>query len=58
MFWRSINFVGSLSSILGLAVSLYVLWREIALQGDVTKLKAEEEEWHDCKNCSRGSKEG
>lgn len=48
--------VGSFASIFGLVVSLYVLWREVRLQNDVTRLKDEEEEWHDCKNCSRSSK--
>ena len=37
---------GSLASIIGLAVSLYVLWREIKIQDDMTELKNEEENWH------------
>lgn len=45
MNWLSA--VGSVASILGLGVSLYVLWRERALQDDVTALKTEEEAWHD-----------
>jgi hypothetical protein len=40
------NAVGSAASILGLLVSLYVLYREIALQREVHILKGEEEEWH------------
>jgi hypothetical protein len=43
----TLNAIGNVSSILGLLVSLYVLWRELALQDDVTKLKKEEEDWHD-----------
>ena len=39
--------IGSVASILGLLVSLYVLWRELRLQRDMTALKDEEEEWHD-----------
>jgi len=38
--------LGSLSSMAGLLVSLYVLWREIRIQKDVTVLKDEEENWH------------
>ena len=37
---------GSLASILGLAVSLYVLWRELKIQKEVEELKREEEGWH------------
>jgi hypothetical protein len=44
---QTLSAVGSVASILGLLVSLYVLWRELALQADVTKLKKEEEDWHD-----------
>jgi len=42
----TLNAAGSIASILGLIVSLYVLWRELTLQEDVTALKREEEEWH------------
>ena len=45
MSWLSA--LGSIASILGLVVSLYVLWRELRLQDDVTALKNEEESWHD-----------
>lgn len=44
---HTLNVVGNISSILGLLVSLYVLWRELALQADVTKLKKDEEDWHE-----------
>ena len=37
---------GSVASILGLFVSLYVLWREYLIEEDVTMLKNEEEAWH------------
>ncbi len=37
---------GSLASILGLLVSIYVLWREIRIQEEVEELKSEEETWH------------
>jgi hypothetical protein len=38
--------VGSAASILGLLVSLYVLYREVIIEKDVTDLKNEEEAWH------------
>jgi len=38
--------IGSLASILGLLVSIYVLWREIKIQKEVEELKSEEETWH------------
>jgi hypothetical protein len=41
-----LDHIGSLASILGLCVSLYVLYREIAISKDVTTLKNEEESWH------------
>jgi hypothetical protein len=41
-----IDHIGSVASILGLAVSLYVLYREIAIQKEVHILKGEEEVWH------------
>jgi hypothetical protein len=41
-----IDHIGSIASILGLCVSLYVLWREIRISNDVTTLKNEEEAWH------------
>jgi hypothetical protein len=41
-----LNALGSMASILGLIVSIYVLWRELVLQHDVTVLKEEEELWH------------
>lgn len=40
---------GSLASILGLCVSLYVLWREVGISKDVEQLKSEEESWHNAK---------
>jgi hypothetical protein len=41
-----ISTVGSIASILGLAVSLYVLYREIAISKEVHDLKTEEDSWH------------
>jgi len=41
-----ISIIGSVASILGLGVSIYVLYRELALSKDVTTLKNEEEQWH------------
>jgi hypothetical protein len=38
--------LGSVASILGLVISLYVLYREIAIQKEVHTLKVEEEAWH------------
>jgi hypothetical protein len=37
---------GSIASILGFAVSVYVLYREIAISKEVHILKGEEEAWH------------
>jgi hypothetical protein len=51
MTW--LNIFGSISSVLGLGVSLYVLVRELRLQDDVTELKSEEEQWHS-ENTSQG----
>ena len=42
----TLSALGSIASILGLLVSVYVLWRELVLQRDVTVLKEEEEAWH------------
>ena len=41
-----LDHIGSVSSILGLCVSLYVLYREIAISKEVHTLKGEEETWH------------
>jgi hypothetical protein len=39
--------MGSLASIAGLLVSLYVLRKEKVIEEDVTMLKYEEEAWHE-----------
>ena len=39
--------IGSAASILGLAVSLYVLWREDRIEDEVLTLTKKEEERHD-----------
>jgi len=44
-----ISIIGSIASILGLAVSLYVLYREIAISKEVHDLKVEEDAWHEKK---------
>jgi hypothetical protein len=41
-----ISTIGSIASIIGLLVSLYVLYREIAISKEVHALKNEEEQWH------------
>jgi hypothetical protein len=41
-----ISIISCVASILGLAVSLYVLYREIAMSEEVHTLKNEEEQWH------------
>jgi hypothetical protein len=41
-----ISVIGSAASVLGLIVSLYVLYREIAISKEVHLLKSEEEAWH------------
>lgn len=45
--YEKLSFTGSLSSIAGLFVSLYVLWREYIIGNDVENLKKEEETWHE-----------
>lgn len=40
------SLAGSLASILGLFVSIYILVREYFIEKDVTILKNEEEAWH------------
>jgi len=42
----ALTIFGSIASILGLCVSVYVLIREIALGKEVHVLKNEEESWH------------
>lgn len=39
--------LGSIASILGLLVSLWVLYRERIIEKDVSGLKLEEEAWHE-----------
>jgi hypothetical protein len=41
-----LQYAGSVASILGLLISVYVLWREYVIEKDVTTLKNEEEAWH------------
>jgi hypothetical protein len=45
MIW--LQGIGSAASILGLCVSLYVLWRENKIETEVHDLRTEEEVWHD-----------
>jgi len=45
MTWLSA--FGSIASILGLRISLYIWWRELKISRDVAELKQEEEKWHD-----------
>ncbi len=40
---------GSIASIIGMCISLYVLWREVGISRDVEQLKSEEESWHNAK---------
>ena len=42
----TISILGSFASILGLCISGYVLYREIAISKEVHTLKIEEELWH------------
>jgi hypothetical protein len=41
-----ISIISCIASVLGLAVSLYVLYREIAISKEVHDLKTEEDQWH------------
>ena len=42
-----IQTLGSVASIIGLAVSVYILVRERIIEKDVVDLKHEEEAWHE-----------
>ena len=44
--YEKFSLAGSLASILGLFVSLYVLLKERIIGADVEQLKKEEEDWH------------
>lgn len=44
--FEKFSLAGSLASILGLFVSIYVLIREYFIEEDVATLKNEEEAWH------------
>lgn len=43
----SLSALGSIASILGLLVSLWVLYRERIIEEDVVNLRHEEEAWHE-----------
>lgn len=45
--YDKLSALGSISSILGLFVSLYVLLKEIILKDELDVFKKEEETWHD-----------
>jgi hypothetical protein len=42
-----LNAFGNVASILGLVLSLYVLWREVLISDEVHELKQEEEQWRE-----------
>lgn len=44
---EELSALGSVASVMGFFVSLYVLWRERIIGDDVEKLKKEEEDWHE-----------
>lgn len=44
---EKLNITGSISSILGLFVALFVLIKEFILEGEFKLFKKEEEDWHD-----------
>lgn len=44
--YKTLSMIGSLASILGFFVSVYVLIREYVIESDVNKLTREEEAWH------------
>lgn len=41
--------IGSIASIIGVFISVYVLRREVGISRDVEQLKSEEENWHNAK---------
>lgn len=44
LMWLSA--LGSIASIIGMGVSIYILWRENKIETEVHDLKTEEENWH------------
>ena len=53
--WRDtmilwVQLIGSISSILGLIVTLYVLYREHIIEDDIVELQHTEEAWHEKEN--------
>lgn len=53
---EELSALGSVASMLGFFVSLYVLWRERIIGDDVEKLKKEEETWHEEEQCNTQKK--
>jgi uncharacterized protein involved in tolerance to divalent cations len=49
MMWAIliVQVLGSLASIAGLCLSIYIWRREVILQTDMTAFKTEGEQWHD-----------
>jgi hypothetical protein len=45
-----VQLIGSISSILGLIVTLYVLYREHIIEDDIVELQHTEEAWHEKEN--------
>jgi hypothetical protein len=45
--YEKFSLAGSLASILGFFVSIFVLLREFVIERDVEKLTQEEENWHE-----------
>jgi hypothetical protein len=47
VIWRIVDHAGSIASILGALIGVYILVRELRMADEVHILKGEEEKWHD-----------
>ena len=47
LLWQFVDHAGSVASIIGCCLAIYIMWHERTIERDVHDLKAEEEGWHD-----------
>jgi len=45
--WGIVDHAGSIASILGCLLAVYIMWHERAIEAEVHTLKGEEEKWHE-----------
>jgi hypothetical protein len=46
-FWHIVEHAGSIASILGCLLAVYIMWHERTIEREVHTLKGEEEKWHE-----------